>query len=215
MFHGLAWRRDKYGAMAERYYTDSALIHPLLIVRNASNVPAFSFPGHNPVVSPAMKERLSDFPSVGFFPVVHFRLFEYPYASGDFSYEDDPMWRRINEIAGDDIDLFEFSQRNDWDLHERLGTYYELLGPSPRSLQENYPEAKELNMAGGHGLVSEKMLRENPIVRARGGVFLNDAAFEVFRPHLDPDYFGGHSVDVSLGTHVDAPLQLRIVSTLE
>jgi len=119
MFHGSYSRAGVPDYYCENYRPDSSLEHPLYLTKNTYRIGDLFEPTGSIIVSERMKDRLSVLPNIAFLRVRFEKLFEFPYAEGDFSIYDDPDFRRAEDLIA--------SLPHRPELEQQLQPYYELL----------------------------------------------------------------------------------------
>jgi hypothetical protein len=89
-------------------------------------------------------------------------------------------------------------------LHERIGAYHELVVAQLDAIEPKYADLKPV----GFDVIdlgdpkrevynlSERLLRDYPIVRAYFGILFSDSAFERIRDFIDWDYFSKAEAEV-------------------
>lgn len=218
MFHGLSWRKGRLAArnpFGERQYLEPETQNPLLIVRNGRMIPPVTDPRPTLIVAEAVKHVLGRLPRIGFLPVAFWRLFDYPFETGNYDFEQDPRWKEYcSEICGKDYAWFFVGLPDEPDLHRTIGAYYEVLTPSPVDLEREYTEARELNMPMASGRISERMLVDNSIIHAPPGYFMNQHAFSLLSPYLDCEYFVLLEIEVDFALHPSATLKPKRIRDL-
>jgi hypothetical protein len=194
MFHGRARREDVCHSYNFSHSLGDDLSRPMLISRSASRVPDVSMPSSSLVVSGRVKKALAWVPNVVLLPVRFEKLVDFPYQAGDFSFYDRSDFRSDPMRYGPDTLIERLPDVPA--LHERVGTYHELVVANAYRIAPNFPGLKvhwvpvddprddELSDVS----LAPEMFEQYPILWG-SGVLAREDVFAALRPFLDEDYF--------------------------
>lgn len=196
MFHGEAERKGYIRSSSKTHFLGDDLSDPLLITRNGRRVPDIFEPDWaGLVVSEKVKNALAKLPNVAFSKVVFKKLIDFPYEAGDFSYYDQPRFRR-NPRRWDPEKLLKRLPAKP-ELEAAIGSYYELViakhwevAKTHPGLVQFYYETRKLVTPETHEIgLTPSLLANYPILRVEEGIMFSAKAFEVVSPFFDWDYF--------------------------
>lgn len=167
---------------------------PLHLTRSGTFIPAIFIVSGSFVVSREVFGKIKHVNNVEGEPVVFEKLVDLPMpALGDMSwytrdlpYSDDP----------DPVHEYDYLE-DDPLLHQKVGTYYELLGANRRDLPKDQWPLQKVTLNFGryfsgwmssYAEVSKTVLERYPII-AGASIILRGDIFEIIAPYLDLDYF--------------------------
>jgi len=190
MFHGSYSRAGVPDYYCENYRPDSSLEHPLYLTKNTYRIGDLFEPTGSIIVSERMKDRLSVLPNIAFLRVRFEKLFEFPYAEGDFSIYDDPDFRRAEDLIA--------SLPHRPELEQQLQPYYELLVYRHQDVQLIFDDLTVVKMQIPESVyfdepmvagLSVAMLEQFPILWHDHGVILAEKAYMILKDSIRPPYF--------------------------
>ncbi|MCA9228282.1 MAG: hypothetical protein KDA47_21815 [Planctomycetales bacterium] len=165
-------------------------------------------------MSSEIKEAFSGLSNIDFAPVEFLRLFDLSFQKGSFDHLADPNWETfMGEIYSYDMGWYHVAQPDNPDLHAEIGEFHEVLVPSPKSLEQHYHNCQRLSLSTAQAMISQKMLEENPIIHARPGWVLNESAFELVSPYIDPHFISHLKIEVDFSRMFGAALKVKILET--
>lgn|SRR5262249_58603993 len=192
LFHGNAEVADR-GWLSGSRMLGNDISQPLQLSRNAWRMPDVFQPGLTLIVSSRVRDVLASVPHIKLQLVQFKKLVNMAFQAGDFSYfqsrefRSDPWYYAPDNLIDRLPDTAE--------LHEDVGTYYELLVSKGHEVNGPYEPLTLVRFPldprdpdGEEARISASLLEDYPIIWD-GRVIFSERAFALIEPFIDREYF--------------------------
>lgn len=182
MFHGLCERSDVSRPSNPCHFWGDDVTQPLLISRNCYNLPDVFLPSTSLIISEAVRTLLSG-ADVQVSEIRFAKLFNEPYAMGDYSYQDR---LEVDESFFSYVDYLV----DEPDLHKTVGMYYEVLA---KNLYRCGRAQAKVKLPKDDGYIYEpvslEVLDTYPVCWSQAGVIIRESEYCKMHDRIDRAFF--------------------------